>query len=373
MIRILQIVSSMDRGGIETYIMNVYRKIDKSKIQFDFLVHTNRICAYDDEIEKLGGKIYRIHSRHQSIVQNRKDLNDFFKNHSEYKIVHMHESSLSYITPLKIAKKHGIPIRILHSRNNAIRGNKLHILLHHFNQFIFPKYITDCFAISDKAAIWMFGKKFYNSGKVKLLKNGINIENFKFNQQYRDEIRTLFNISNDKIVLGHVGRFSKQKNHAFLIDIFSEICKNNNNYMLLLIGDGNKKEEIKEIVSSKNLLDNVIFINPTYTVERYYAAMDLFILPSLFEGLGRVLIEAQCNGLMCFASQYVIPEEVAILDSFSFVPLKDGVDKWVQQIITADKKRSINSDQSIREAGYDMNEVTKELSVLYLNLLNRRC
>ena len=364
MIRVLQVVKAMDRGGLETYLMNVYRNIDRQKIQFDFMVHRKKPGAYEDEIKQLGGEIYRITSRRDSYKKNIQELNDFFSIHTQYKIIHMHESSMSYIEPLKIAHKHGVPVTIMHSRNSYVTTGKLSIILHYFNRLFLIKYITDFFAISDTAAIWMFGKKNFKVNKVKLLKNGIEVERFKFSKEKRQQLRDHMNIGKNEIVIGHVGRFSPQKNHIFLIRVFERICEINNNYKLLLIGDGEEKERIRGIIEKSPIKNKIIIMDSTPFINELYNVMDIFALPSLFEGLGRVLIEAQCNGLKTIATKGKIPNEVKMISTFEFVDLQ--ISSWVDTILKSEIKRVDNSSEIIAAKGYDMKQIAKQLELFYL-------
>lgn len=370
MVRVLQIVSSMNRGGLETYLMEIYRKLDKSKIQFDFLVHNENEGAYEKEIRELGGKIFRVCSRRKNIVKNISDLEKFFKEHQEYKIVHMHESSMSYITPLVVARVHKVPIIIMHSRNNAVTTGKMSIILHYFHRLMQNYFITDFFSISYEAAVWMFGKRKANSGKVRILKNGIDTDKFRFDSIIRAKMRNELGYDDENIVLGHVGRFSKQKNHVFLINIFTEIHKIDKRYRLLLIGNGAEKEKIKKMIYSRNLNDFVIVIDAISNVNDYYNSMDIFVLPSLFEGWGRVLVEAQCNGLPVIATEGTIPQSVKILDTFKFVKLND--EDWTNAIIKMMTKRTTNSEIEIKNNGYDIKNNADELQTFYLDVIKRR-
>src|SRR6056297_1304881 len=189
MIRILHVVNAMDRGGIETFIMNIYRNIDRSKIQFDFLLHTKNECAFNKEIRDLGGEIYIVPARNQGIFKNRKALDDFFKKHTEYRIVHQHVSSLTYVHPLKIAKKHHVPTRIIHSHNIKQGGSFIHKYIHLWNQLFVKSYATNYFACSDLAAKWLYGKRQYKEKEYMVINNAIDSEKFVFNPKKRNEYR----------------------------------------------------------------------------------------------------------------------------------------------------------------------------------------
>jgi len=245
MIRVLHILNRMDRGGAETFIMNVYRKIDRNKVQFDFLLHTTDDCAYNCEIKALGGKIFSVPPRNKGILKNKRALDKFFSEHKEYKVVHQHVSSLSYVEPLRVAERHDVPIRIIHSHSTRESGILIHKYLHNWNKNFLKYFATHYFACSDLAARWICGDDMYNKGEILIIKNGIDTISFKFNKRYRKEIREEFGI-NDKFVLGHVGRFTYAKNHDFIIDVFKEVHDFNKDAILLLVGDGEKRTLIKK-------------------------------------------------------------------------------------------------------------------------------
>ena len=209
MIRVLQVVTQMNRGGLETMLMNYYRKIDRGLIQFDFLVHRQTKAAYDDEIKSLGGKIYRLPKLNPFDLEYRKSLSNFFKEHTEYKIVHSHINALSAL-PLMYAKKHGIPIRIAHSHISDNQKIKLKNIVKLYYRRRLPSYTTVQFACGEKAGKWLYGDTTF-----KILPNAIDAKSFVFNPIIREHVRSEFNIASDTIVLGHVGRFNVQKNHQF--------------------------------------------------------------------------------------------------------------------------------------------------------------
>lgn len=365
MIRVLQIVSSMDRGGIETFIMNVYRNIDRSKVQFDFLMHTKRECAYNSEIFKLGGRIYYVPPRNQGILKNRKELNEFFEKHSEYKIVHQHVSSLSYITPLKIAKKCNIPIRIIHSHNTKQGGNFLHGYIHYWNRLSVKKYATNYFACSDLAAKWLFGEKQYKLGKYKIINNGIEIEKFIYNDSIRSKIRTELGIE-DKMVVGNVGRFSFQKNHEFLINIFKFIHEKDNNCILLLVGDGELRSQIEKKIKDFKLEHSVVFTGVRSNVCDLLQAMDVFVMPSYYEGFPVTLVEAQAAGLPCIISSN-ITKQVKVTNNLEFIDLKSSISVWGNRIL--DKLYNhIRRDTSkeVIDTGFDIKNIAEYLQEFYV-------
>lgn len=366
MVRVLQIVHSMGMGGIETFLMNIYRNIDKEKVQFDFLLSSKEKGIYEDEIEKMGGKIYRVPPRRDGLLKNRKALKKFFKEHKEYQVIHAHIDCLSNIRLFKIATKNGIPTIIIHSRNNNHSGI-IHNIMHKLNKKKIDKYTTDYFAISDLAAEWLFSEKVYKQHKYNVIGNGIDIDKFIFNKQIREKIRQELNIQ-EKKVIGHIGRFAEQKNHEFLIDIFNEIQNKDKNTVLLLLGDGPLKEKIQEKVNNLNLSDKVLFLGVKQNAYDYMQAMDVFLFPSLYEGLGRVLIEAQAADLPCIASEKVIPREANILDTYQSVDLQNPSTEWADRTLDALKyTERKDRREEIGQAGYDIKKVAQQLQEFYLN------
>ncbi|MGD6942442.1 glycosyltransferase family 1 protein [Cytobacillus gottheilii] len=367
--RVLQIVGAMNRGGIETFLMNLYRNIDRSKIQFDFLVHTDSKGAYDEEIKELGGRIFPIIPRRDGILNNRKSLEEFFKVHNDYKVVHQHLSSLTYIEPLKIAKKYGIPYRVVHGHNIRQGGSSVHRYIHWLNQLFVESYATDFFACSDLSAKWTYPKRIYKKNKFIIVNNAIESEKFEFNEKVRKEMRNQFGIAEDVFVVGHVGRFHPQKNHDFLIDIFQEIYYKNTNSVLLLVGDGVLRSQLEKKISDIGLTDNVIFTGVRKDVETIFQVMDAFVFPSLYEGLGIVLVEAQTTGLKCFTSNKVVPKDVDVTGLVRFLDLNNSPKLWADEILRNKSYSRVSTNEEIRMSGYDIYQVAQEIQEWYLKKL----
>lgn len=361
MIRILQIVPNMQSGGLETFIMNVYKNIDREKVQFDFIVHYNEKKFYDDEIEKLGGKIYRFSLRDDNnIFKYIIELNKFFRNHKEYKIVHCHMASIGFIIFL-IAKKNGVKVRIAHSHNSdtekTLKGFIKKVLMKPY------KYVSTInFACSKKAGKFLFGKKHFE-----VIPNAINLEKFEFNEKIRNSKREELNIREENYLVGHVGRFCEQKNHKFIIDIFKEINKKDEKAILLLIGVGELKDSIKEKVKELKLEEKVIFLENRKDVNELYQAMDCFVFPSNFEGLGIVIVEAQASGLKCVCSD-VVPEEANITDLFNELSLKDDPGKWAEKILENKKIDRSLVMKDVKKSKFDIKKVSKVLEDKYCKL-----
>ena len=325
-IRIAQVIGKWLGGGVESVVMNYYRHIDKNKIQFDFICDNDSTNIPYDEIEKLGGRVILV-PPYQKVFEYQKELVKIFKENN-YKIVHSHINTLS-VFPLRAAKKAGVPIRIAHSHSTTNKKEWKKNLLKQALRPFSKVYATDYMCCSELAGRWLFGDKEYDKGNVYLLNNAIDLDKFKYDEKIRKEKRKELNIKDDTLVIGHVGRFVEQKNHRFLIDIFNEVHKQNNNSLLILVGQGPLMEEIKRKVKNLGLEDCVKFLGQRTDVNELYNAMDLFLFPSLYEGLGMVLIEAQANGLPCIASTE-IPEIADISNNVQFYNLNDSIDTWLK-------------------------------------------
>lgn len=362
-IRILHVLGSLNRGGAETMIMNLYRELDKKKIQFDFVVHTNKKGDYTDEILKMGGRIFYVPK--YKVVNHfkyKKAWRDFLKNHPEYKIIHGHVRSTASIY-LNIAKKMG-RITIAHSHSIS-SGRGIKALIKNILQYRI-RYIADYFmGCSKQANIWLFGKKIAYSDKCYVLNNGIELDKFYFNEEIREEFRKKLKIKKDEILIGHVGRFSPEKNHNFILKCFSKIYNINYKYKLILIGDGKEKNKIISKYTNKEFMKNVIFTGSVNDVNDYMQAMDIFILPSKYEGLGMVLIEAQTSGLPCIASSN-IPEEVNVSKKIVFCSLRKKI--WIRNILNVNTQRNkVNINNII--ADYDIKKLVKKLENFYFKIV----
>lgn len=359
--RVLHVVNKMGYGGIETLIMNIYRNIDKEKVQFDFAVASKEKGEYDDEIKKLGGRIFYIGKRRNGILKYKESWENFLKTYSpEFCAIHMHVSSLTDILPIKLAKKYNIQIRILHSHNEFQKG-LIHNVLNFMHKFIIGKYATNLFACSQNARKYCFGNK-----KVEIIKNGIDAKKFEFNINKRNAMRRVLKLDENTEAFIHVGRFAEEKNHNFLIEIFAEIVKKRSNSKLFLIGSGSKEKEIRDKVSQLHLEDSIKFLGLRNDIPDVLQAMDCFIFPSFHEGLGIVTIEAQASGLKVFASD-TIPNEVQITDLLQFVSLKKNANEWARIILDNIKYKRNSTYEKIVESGYDIGAVAKKLEKIYLS------
>lgn len=363
-IRIAHVIGKMVGGGVESIVMNYYENIDRSKVQYDFYIDSDSTII-PKKITELGGRIFLI-PPYQYQISYQKQLIRLFKE-NKYKIVYSHLNAIS-IFPLFAAKIAGVPIRIAHNHSTAGKGelkkNILKYILRPFSK-VFPNKLCSC---SEYAAQWLFGKKVVEEDKVTIWKNAIDIDRFIFRNDIRYKIRKELDIE-DKFVVGHVGRFIHQKNHMFIIDIFSEVYNKDRNSVLLLVGTGKLMNDVKKKVASLGLDDNVIFIGNSDSVESLYQAMDVFIFPSFYEGLGMCAVEAQIAGLPVIASREV-PIEAKICNNIQYLSLDDSIEVWSSKILEQQtQKIRSNMKKYALNAGYDIKYSAKKMTEWYINLL----
>lgn len=360
-IHILHVLGGLDAGGAESFVMNLYRSIDRTKVQFDFIKHVSQKCMFEDEILSLGGKIF-ICPRYtgKNHFKYCKWWNEFFFNHPEYKIIHGHVRSTSAIY-LLIAKKHGL-ITIIHSHSTS-NGKGTMGMLKTVMQYP-TRYIADyLFACSEKAGKWMYGQYVSQKLNYKIVPNGIDLARFEFKLQKRKQIRQYLGIQDNEMVIGHVGRFTAAKNHEFLIRVFQAYREKHAYAKLLLVGEGELLESIKSKCRELNILENVIFTGNRSDTENFYQAMDVMAFPSLWEGLGIVLIEAQANNLPCFVSK-TIPKEAIITDSVKTLSLHE-IRPWVKEIENLKKcDRSAPMNMGLQK--YNMKTISRKMQKFYL-------
>lgn len=355
----------LDAGGAESRTMDIYREISKEKVQFDFLIHTEKKGFFEDEIIKMGGRIYRIpRFGLRSLFSYANKVNEFFLNHPEYKVVHGHILSTAFMYQ-RSAMKNNIPVRIAHSRC----GSRTEISFENVIKEIFKRltkfYVTDQFAVSKIAGESAFGVRNFRNGKVKVLPNAIKSDKYDYNEELRKKIRKEMNLD-DKFVIGHIGRFQQQKNHKFLIEIFNEVQKRKNDSMLLLIGDGELRKDIENKVKELGLSEKVLFTGIRSDVPNLLQAMDVLLFPSFFEGLPGVVLESQAAGLPCIISNK-ITSEIKITDLVEYISLEENAVCWADKVLNySDGFTRKNTSKKIIEAGYDIKSVAKWYEDYYL-------
>jgi glycosyltransferase len=359
-IRVLHVVQRMEAGGTQALLMNLYKNIDRKKVQFDFLVEYNDKQFYDDEIIKLGGKIYYTNIRKDfNIISFKRKVKKILKE-NKYEIVHVHASNVGNIV-FKIAKKIGINVRIAHAHNNS-SVKDIKYIPRMILRKLYVNKATDYFACSKDA-----GEFFFKEKNFIILNNAIDTEKFIFNEESRNIIRKKLHIEND-FVVGNIGRLHMQKNHKFLIDIFIKIKEQKENAKLVIIGDGPLEDEIKNYIKNNNIINDVILLKNRKDIPELLWAMDIFILPSLFEGLGIVTIESQAAGTPCLVSNNV-PDLTNITPIIKYEDLNKSNDIWAIDAIELSKNDFSHKNMSslVKENNFDIKNVAQFLQEYYLN------
>lgn len=369
-IRILNLFTIMNRGGAETMVMNYYRKIDKTKVQFDFMVHRQERGAYDDEIEAMGGRIFRMCPIYpQNIFRYKRLLREFFDTHPEHRILHSHMSELGYFA-FKEAVRHHVPVRICHAHNVPVfkyetLKEKIKRIPREILIRLMRTYSTDYFACSKEAGLWLFGKS--NKNKIVLLRNAIDLSLYRYVPSLSLSIKRQYNWEG-KFIIGHVGRFSPQKNHTFLIDIFEAIQKEIPHSVLVLVGDGELRLTIEQKVKKFNLNDKVFFLGTQNELYKIYQCFDIFLFPSLYEGFGNVLVEAQACGVQCFTSEKVVPEYACVSSLLHYISLSKSASEWKDEILNY--RNSKKTEGSYINSDFDITTNAEWLTQYYINRFN---
>lgn len=367
-VRILNLFTIMNRGGAETMVMNYYRSIDRSKVQFDFMVHRQERGAYDDEIEALGGRIYRMPPIHPGkFGKYKKALKVFFDEHPEYQILHSHMSELGYYA-FKEAKSRGIKCTICHAHNapnfkSETLGEKLKDIMRWRFKHKIRKYTDHMFICGMDAGKWLFGR--HNKRKFVMMNNAIDAENFRWDENRAKALRKSWELDG-KFVICHVGRFNAQKNHSLLIDIFNLIHYQKPDSVLLLAGDGDLEERIRAKVDSLGLTDCVQFLGVRSDINDILLASDVFLFPSLYEGLPVTLVEAQASGIKCVISD-AIPSDCLITKNIDIVPLEATTGDWANAVLAYENYKRKDTYATIVKKDFDINENAAWLEEFYIN------
>ena len=363
-LRVLQIMGIVESGGVEAVIMNYYRNIDKNKVQFDFVMHKGGNHRYVAEAQSMGAKVYEITPYNKNIFAFTYEIYKIIKN-GNYDIVHSNMNSLSGF-PLLAAWLAGARVRILHNHTTDSKAEGLRTILKRVLRPFARMFANQYWACSKLSAEWMYGKKVVNAGKVTIINNAIDLDKFAFNQEKRDVLRKELDLEG-KFVIGHVGRFMKQKNHEFLIDIFAELVKQKEGVVLLLIGDGPLMEVIRKKVDTLGLTNNVIFLGVRSDVSDLYNVMDVFLFPSLYEGLGMVAVEAQINGLPVVASTEV-PIEAKVSDDIKWIGLSVTAKHWASEVLCAKRLAFVETLKIVQKCIFDINNEAKKIEIKYMSM-----
>lgn len=362
--RILHVFGGLLHGGAEALVMNYYRHIDTSSMQFDFIVHTPVVGVYEAEILSRGGRIFRAPAyTGRNHFQYRAWWKSFLDEHPEHHIVHFHIRGSSAIA-IPLAKRAG-RVTIIHSHSIS-NGKSLTAAIKNIFQLSLRRDADYLFACSEAAGRWLFGRKAMESGHVQVWKNAIDLSAYEFSPRVREEYRKEY--GEDAFIVGHVGRFVEAKNHRFLLEIFKEIVERKPNALLLLVGDGPLFEQIQERALALGIEQSVRFLGARSDVPQLLQAMDVFLFPSKFEGLGIVAIEAQAAGLACFASTSV-PQDIGITDLVQFIGLDVEPKRWATSILESDlRRREEDTREALQKAGYDITQSTEQLCEFYSHL-----
>ena len=363
-IRVLQIIGIVAGGGVEAVIMNYYEHIDRTKVQFDFIVHNDNKIDITQKVEAMGGKVYKVTPYYKNPIAFMWDIYKVIKRH-HYRIVHSNMNTLSAFS-LFAAWAAGAPVRILHNHSTSSPGetkrNIMKFMLRPFARLFANHYL----ACSRLAGEWMYGRKMMDSGKVTIVNNAIDLNKYAFNPQKRNLLRKELGLA-DEFVIGHVGRFMFQKNHEFLIDVFAEAYKKNPHMALLLVGDGPLRPAMEEKVRKLGLTDHVKFLGLRNNVHDFYHVMDILVLPSHYEGLPVVGVEAQANGLPCLFSTKVT-KEAHLTHLAQFWDLEKGASKWAKEIISIKCERNKKAGEELRQAGFEIDKEAEKLVKFYIEL-----
>ena len=387
--RVLHITEELSAAGIESFIMNLYRRIDRTKVQFDFLVMRDTKEYYEEEILSMGGRKFCIEQSGNNLIskiqKESRQIEAFLKEHP-YKVVHIHCTTPMRAPYLQAAANAGVPVRIYHSHSAYVSGkNPAKLAIYKYYKSVISKYATHFFACSHAASEWMFQKSVIEKNRDRIIHNGIDTGKFRFESKLRDAIRKEFNITDETIYV-HAGRFCEQKNQLFILSVFQEIRKTNQKSKLIFLGNGPMFSEVKSEAEKCGLGSDVILAGVRNDINAFLSAADVYLMPSLYEGLPVAAVEAQCAGLPCFLSEN-ITKEVALTDRVFFHSLSDGAKNWADTIATALHTSENGSDtentgfastdgretyaDTVKSRDYDVADVSRSMEEFYLGCFGK--
>ena len=353
-IRVLHVITGMGSGGAEMFLINMYRNMDHSRIVFDFLLQSDE-NLYRKELESYGSRIYQIPAYFEHPLQNRTQLREVLK--QPFSAIHVHANALLYVLPLFAAKKAGVPCRIMHSHSSSMYY-KWAMPWHQLNRKRIKRCATHCFACSDPAGHWMF------EGPYTVIQNAIDLDAFSFQPELRSQQRHVLGIEEETLVLGQVGRLSEVKNQLFTLDCFSHIVRQRPDSLLLFVGSGYMESELRSQAQQLGIIDRIRFLGIRTDVNLLENVFDAVLCPSLYEGLGITVIEAQANGLPVFCST-AVPDQAAVSADVRRLPLEAGPAAWAEEILKNSLERRDHRRQ-LEDAGYDVRLEAKKLQAFYL-------
>lgn len=355
--RLLCILSGMNAGGAETFLMKIYRQLDKTRYQMDFCINVPDKCFYEDEIISLGGKIYRIPSKSENQKEFARQLQDLVRSQKYESVLRITSNAMGFMD-LKIAKRAGAKICAARSSNSSDGTGWKLWLAHWLGRLLYGKYVDVKFAPSDLAAEYTFGKKAIKRGLVHPLHNAIDLDIYRFRQEARETIRQEFHLE-DKLVVGHIGRFNHQKNHMFLLEIFKELSILQDNAVLMLVGKGELEQQIRDRAHQLGIADKLVFTGVRSDVPQLLSAMDVFVFPSFYEGMPNTVIEAQATGLPCIISD-TITKEANITGLVGYYPLSLSAAIWARKALEASANPRKDTRQDLIDHKYDIQSAAQE-------------
>ncbi|MBQ7840747.1 MAG: glycosyltransferase family 1 protein [Lachnospiraceae bacterium] len=364
-IRVLQVLGGTSLGGAESRVMDLYRHMDRERVQFDFAVHSSKPEFFDQEIESLGGTIYRLpRFKVYNWLSYRKAWKQFFTQHQEFAAVHGHMTSTASIY-LPIAKSLGVKRTMAHARSAGTDSGLKGVMTRLLRKNLWKK--TDyCLACSALAGQAVYGEKAWKKGLVHVIPNAIGLEKYAYDPGMREEMRRQLGVS-DRLVIGHVGRFHEAKNHGFLLEVFAAVCQKRENAVLVLVGEGGGMEAAKQKAKELGIADKVQFLGSKKNVADYYQAMDVFLFPSLYEGLPGSVLEAQASGLCCVIAD-TITTEVGITDLVEYASLSETPQKWADRVLAGADAKTKNRRarlEELRAAGFDVADQAQKMMNFY--------
>lgn len=361
-IRVLQVLGGLNRGGAETMIMNLYRAVDKTKVQFDFIIHSPNEDAYASEIEAMGGKIFVFPKYNlKNTCSYKKHWKKFLSEHPEYKVVHSHVRSYAIVF-LTVAKKFGLTT-VVHSHSTS-NGSGAGALVKMIMQRPLRKRVDYLFSCSEESGRWLFGDKAITKDNYRMIPNAVDTEKFLFNEKARIKMRGELGIPDGTVAYCHVGRFHEAKNHPFLLEVFRKILDRGQNAVLLVAGDGDLRAEIEAKIDELGISSSVKLLGSRGDVSDILCAADAFIFPSRWEGLPVTVVEAQASGLTSFVSD-TVTRDVNTSHLVKYLPIDSGTELWVDAILNSELKRE-NVIEQIRAAGFDVHASAEWISEFYI-------
>ena len=360
--RLLCILSGMNVGGAETFLMKVYRNIDRTKYQMDFCINVKEKCYYEDEILGLGGKIFRIPSKSENVKRFKSQLAKIIKENRYDHVLRITSNAMG-LMDLQIAKKAGASICCARSSNASDGSSLKSRFFHQLGRILYNGCVDVKIAPSDLAARHTFGNKAYENGRVNILHNGVDLDVFKYFPEERKNIRKNLCVSTETRLIGHIGRFDEQKNHDFLLEIFNRIHAMDSNTKLLLIGKGPLEERMRQKASNLGLLDRIIFAGTRSDVPSLLSAMDVFVMPSLYEGMPNAVIEAQATGLPCLIAD-TVTKEADITGLVQYLSLEESHETWAKVALSMIDSFRKDTHDCFLEKGYDIQSVSEEFVLL---------